>query len=296
MKRPERIEEELLRLRQNKKSIGTLLLTESIMLVLVIVLLFTVNIGAVYALCGAILIFNLLIIRPSVRRCRNELTAMEVMYGAAGDIQECIYKDKDKLDKDTLERDKFVSPREWPTEAICRHSVSGRYIDACVQMCECSFAVKYGSRRTNTMFLSGTYIQAEMRKGTGLSISCISRDIPYISEDRPELLGYGYMPADFTIEKAGKLVWAFSTDGNIPDWFQKQFIKLVGQGSKIMVNLDDDKFRLFIVSRYFAVKHRLNETVSEESLSRNRLPEKTAVFDTLRIIQQNAVLEKRKEK
>ena len=71
MKRPERIEEELIRLRQNKKSIGTLLLTESIMLVLVIVLLFTVNIGAVYALCGAILIFNLLIIRPSVRRYRK---------------------------------------------------------------------------------------------------------------------------------------------------------------------------------------------------------------------------------
>lgn len=296
MKRPEKIEQELLELRKKKKAIGQLLAAEIIMLLLIIVVVFTADIETVYVLCGVVLIYNLFIVRPPIRKYKKELTAMELMYGAAGDIADCEYQEKDGLAKDSLEQDKLLPPGEWPDGAICRHSVKGRYINASIKMCECSFVVRYGSRRSEAVFLSGTYVQADMADQTGLSISCISRGIPHISESMPDLTQYGLQPVQPGGEKARNIFWAFSERAKLPEWLEKQLIKLSASGSKILMSLNGHRVSIFLVSRFYTAKHHLSYPLSQDSLSWNRLPEKQAIFDTLRIIQQNAVLEKRKEK
>lgn len=294
MKRPEKIDQELFELRKRKKAIGQLLAAEIIMLLLITVMVFTANIETVYVLCGAVLIYNLIIVRPPIRRYKKELTAMELMYGAAGEIDDCVYQEKGELAKESLEKDKLLPPGEWPDGAICRHSVKGRYINATIGMCECSFVVRYGSGRSEVTFLSGTYVQSEMAGETDLKISCISKDIPHISERIPAMTQYGLLPAQLKGEKTAETFWAFSEDGNIPEWLEKQMMKLCSSGLKILMSLNENKVSIFLVSRFYTAKHHLSFQLSRESLSWNRLPEKRVVFDTLRIIQQNAVLEKRK--
>lgn len=290
MTRPEDIKKELSALQQQKKSIGSLMLTEIVMLAVLIILLFTVDIRAVYAAGVVILFYNLFVIRPNKKRYTRRITAMECLFGVGGQLTDCSYEWKDSLPRDALEEACMVSPRSWSIDAVCRHSIRGSYFGAKVHISEASFALSFGPGKSDHSFVSGTWIQAELPKKTGLSLCCMSRDIPRISDTEPDLSAFSLSPAFFASDKADHTAFAFSAEEEIPEWLEKRFLKLCANGGRVILSLRDDRLAILMPSRFYAAKHKLSDSVTQQTLSFDRLPETDAVLDLIRIIQRNAVL------
>lgn len=290
MTRPENIKKEILNLQQRKKSVGNLMLTEILMLAVLIILLFTVDISAVYTAGAVVLLYNLFVIRPNKKRYIRHITALECMYGVGGQLTDCSYEPKDTLPKDTLEQACMAKPRQWSADAVCRHSIKGRYFGSRIHISEASFALNYGAGKGDTAFISGTWIDVELPKQSSHRICCISRNIAHISSSPPDLSGFGLDPIPFNARKSDDIAFAFSAEKEIPDWLEKRFTKLCANGTKVMLSLYDNRLAVMLPSRFYAAKHKLSDGISQQTLTFDRLPEKDAVLDLIRIIQRNAAL------
>ena len=282
---------ELAKLQGRQKAIRSMLLTEIVMMILLLVLLFTIGIRSVYTVGAVVLAYNLFFIQPAKKQYLGNLSRAEAVCGTGGSLLDCSYKAKGNLQKDALQQYALVSPRQWPVEAICRHQLNGSYAGAEVSLCECSFALKHGVRNGDVSFLSGSFIQAKFTKSSVFRLCCMSRDIVHISEDLPDLECYALKPAAFRNKRANALAFGFANDGNIPEWMESRLIKLCANGAKIMLSIQGDRLAIFIIGRFYAQKHRLSDSLSAESIGANRLPERDAALDLIRIIQQNAELQ-----
>lgn len=278
----------LAKLRGRQKTIRSMLLTEIVMMVFLLVLLFTVGIKAVYIVGAVVLVYNLFFIRPAKKQYLRELSHVEAVCGTGGSLMGCDYLAKDALPKDILQQYSLVSPRQWPVDAICRHRLTGSYAGAELSICECSFALKYGAKNGELDFVSGSFIEAQLPKSTALKLCCMSRDIAHISEALPELECYGLKPAAFKNRRAQELAFGFADDGNVPEWLESRLVKLCSNGAKILLSIQGDRLAIFIIGRFYAQKNRLSDNLSAESLSANRLPERDAALDLIRIIQQKS--------
>lgn len=289
MTKPENIKKELSALQRHKKSVGNLMLTEIIMLAVLIILLFTVDIKAVYAVGVVVLLYNLFVIRPNKKRYTQRITAMECLFGVGEELTDCTYEPKGYLPSDALEQACLVSPRQWNMDAVCRHSIKGSYFGSKIHISEASFALNYGAKKGDTAFISGTWIEAELPQSTGHKICCMSRDITHISDTCPDLTAFGLKPLPFIRKKTDDEALAFSA-AEVPEWLEPRFLKLSANGAKVLLSLQDNRLTVMINARFYAAKHKLSDSVNQQTLSFNRLPEKAAVLDLIRIIQRNAVL------
>ena len=284
------IKKELNSLQQRKRSVGNLMMTQVLMLVLIIVLLFTADIRVVYTLGAATLLYILMVVRPNKNRYTQNITALECLYGLGGDLNDCCYEYVGSLPRDLLEQTQLVSPRQWDMDAVCRHRVEGNSFGAHITVCEASFALRHGPRKSDMGFVSGTWIQVQLPKATALDVRCISRGIQRVSDLLPDLSQYGLCYVPFADKKLREAAYAFTPGEDVPGWLEKQFSKLCGSGARVMLSICADQVGILVESRFYAAKHKLSDQVTEQTLSFNRLPEKAAVLELIRIIQRNAAL------
>lgn len=290
MNKSEEIKNELSLLEKEKSGLKTMLISQVTLLGVMLLLLFTTDIRVVYAAGLLALIYNLFIMRPAKKRYLAHITKAECLFGVGAELKDCSYELKGSLPKDLPERAYLVSPREWPQEAVCRHSLKGLYDGAQVHISECSFAVKHGQAKTSQSFLGGSCITAELEKDSGLSLCLLSRDIDYVSDELPELECFCMESLPFASKKANEAAFAFSDGEDIPEWLEKRFMKLGSNGAKVLLSLQGRKLTILLIPRFYAAKHKVSDTVTAQTLGFNRLPEMPAALDIIRIIQRNAAL------
>lgn len=284
------IKKELISLQQRKRSVGNLMITQVLMLILIIVLLFTADIRVVYSVGASTLLYILMVVRPNKNRYTQNITALECLYGLGADLTDCRYEHVGSLPRDLLEQTQLVSPRQWDMDAVCRHRVEGSSCGANITVSEASFALRYGPRKSDVSFVSGTWVRVQLPKATGLDVRCISRGIQHVSDMLPDLSQYGLSYVPFVDKKLREAAYAFTSGEDVPGWLEKQFSKLCGSGARVMLSIRADQVGILIESRFYAAKHKLSDQVTEQTLSFNRLPEKAAVLELIRIIQRNAAL------
>lgn len=289
MSKSEEIKAALQKLSAEKSGLLRLVITEIVMLVIMLVLLFTVDIKAVYAAGAVTLIYNFLILHPAKKRYLANINRAECLLGVGANLQDCEYSLKDGLPKDMLEKACLVTPRTWPAEAVCRHRLKGKYAGAQVQISECSFALKYGAANGAVAFVSGSCIRAELTEDARQMLCCMRRDVDYVSDGLPELECYGLSRCDFGSAKANETNLAYSATGEIPEWLEKRFLKL-SSTAPALLSLQGKELVILLVSRFYAPRHKVSDVLTEETLSFNRLPETAAALDIIKIIQHKAAL------
>lgn len=290
MNKSEEIKNQVIELQKEKSALRSMMMTEIALLAAMLVLLFTVNLKTVYLAGIPALVYSLLLMRPAKKRYLSRLNRAECLLGIGAGLEECQYSFKGSLPKDALEKACLVSPREWPVEAVCRHSIKGSFAGADVHICECSFALKHGVRSGDVSFLSGSWISAQLLQNSGLNLCCMSRNVEHVSDGIFDLNCYGLRRVPFASGKAKEGALAFTDGDRIPEWLEKQFMKLFGSGTGALLSLQGDELSIMIVHRFYAPKHKVSDPFTEDSLSFNRLPELTAALDIIRIIQRNAAL------
>ena len=280
--RPADINTELKALAGSKKSIGSLLLGELVGLLVALVMLFTVGLYSAYCIGFVILLYDLLLIRPARKRRKLRLTAMNAVLGTGEPLENCTYQHRAELPADIFSRTKLSAAEEWPIGAICRHKVEGTRLRAGVSLCECSVGMKWGRRRGDVEFLSGTLFTASgLKTGTAEAV-CICRDMPYGAIGVENFEKLGFARCDFSSAKLNDYAILLTRGGNAPMWLESSLLKLSDSGrTQMLLSLTEGALTVFLRARFFAGKYSAGADATAEMLTASRLPELNMLLEML---------------
>ncbi len=280
----------LAKLQRSKKAIGTLTTTLVAMLVLLLALLFIKDTTTVYTIGIFVLLYSILVVRPAKKRYLEDFSEAIALSYVSDVLEEPRYIRKAALPKNILEAAKLISPRMWPSDAICRHKIHGAAHGADIEVCECSFGVKHGPRHGDVAFLSGICIRIQLSASSPLSISCMSQEIPHVSDAAPDLSAYNLKRAPFKSAPSVQPVYLFTPDGQpVPDRIKRCLTIVFAFEQPIMLSFHNNQLFLLSLSRFYVPRPRLSTPVNQETLSANHLPELDAALALIQMIQRTAV-------
>lgn len=280
--RPE-LNQEISELGAMKKGTGSLVITSVAGFALTLVLLFTTDI---YIACLAGLLtlaYDIFIGRRGRRKLAARLTASQAMLGTGSFIEGCTYQRKSALPADILQKLSLSDRTEWPVKPVCRHSLSGRYKGMEIRICECSVGVKFGKRKGDIDFLSGTLLTADGISAQIQDVIVITEGLSVLTSGGCEFSRQGYVSSD---EYAGKTGGSFCLyrRGNAPapKWLVKAAEKLFSKGyHNFAISCAGGQLAVFVRNSYFAPKYSSGTSATESFLKENQMPYRDTVLNML---------------